>query len=144
MPKRKQHIKTSSSIGAVGATIWSYKNGDSICEVICSTLGGYTGGKAIARLPDIIDPPISPNHRGIGHGVLPNSALAKELQSTFFKLLYALQKLGDDLKSIGTFPYILLALVCKFVWGIVIGAVFGYGAHLLTDLFTPYGLPVIC
>ena len=143
MPKRKEHIKTSSSIGAVGAGVWSYKNGDNIDEIICSIFGGCAGGKAVARLPDIIDPPISPNHRGVGHGVLPNIVLAKELQSTFFKLLNALQKLVDDLKSIGTSPYILLALVCKFVWGVIIGAVFGYGAHLLTDLRTS-GLPLIC
>ena len=143
MPKRKEHIKTSSSIGAVVAGVWSYKNGDSICEVSCSMLGGYVGGKAVARLPDIIDPPISPNHRGIGHGLLPNSALAKELKSTFFKLLNALHQLVDDFKRIGTFPYLVLALVCKFFWGIVIGAVFGYGEHLVTDSFTPKGLPVI-
>lgn len=144
MPKGKEHLRTSSSIGAVGAGVWSHINGDNIWEVICSTLGGYAGGKAVARLPDIIDPPTSLNHRGIGHGLLPNSAFAKEMKSTFFKLLNAINQFTEELKSIGTFPYLVLALVCKFVWGMIIGAVFGYSAHLLTDSFTPDGLPLIC
>jgi hypothetical protein len=144
MPRIRYHTKTSSSIGAISAGIWSHKNGDSTCEVICSILGGYVGGRAVAGWPDIIDRPTSPSHRGIGHGVLPNSALAKGLQSTFFKFLSALQQQVDEFKKVGTLPYLVLALLAKFIWGIIVGAVLGYGTHLLTDFFTANGLPIIC
>jgi len=115
-----------------------------MCEIISSVLGGYIGGKVVVGWPDIIDRPTSPNHRAIGHGVLPNSALARSLKSTFFKSLNVIQQQVDDFKRIGTLPSLILSLVSKFVWGIIIGVVFGYGMHLLTDFFTENGLPLIC
>ncbi len=144
MPRIKEHIKTSSSIGAISAGVWSHKHGDNAFEIICSILGGYVGGKVAAGWPDVIDRPTSPNHRSIGHGILPNFVLVKSQRNNFFVCLNALQKQVDDFKKNNTLQYIILAFVSKFIWGFIIGIVFGYGTHLLTDFSTDRGLPIIC
>lgn len=80
---------------------------------------GFVGG-AVALLPDIIDPPLSPNHRGIGHSI----ALSGILIPVLLKQIEENPNMTPDQRD--------------FTKSIVVGFV----SHLILDAGTPAGLPL--
>src|SRR5688572_24520516 len=68
MPNREFHCRTSTIIGATAAFCRTESRRPA--EIAVEVIGGAIGGNIGGRLPDILDPPFSPNHRSLAHGVL--------------------------------------------------------------------------
>lgn len=68
MPSANTHVPIGLMVGASRDTS-TPKEAPSLDRLI-ETLGGLLGGYIGARLPDIIDPPTSPNHRDIAHSAI--------------------------------------------------------------------------
>ena len=116
MPNRKAHV----AIG-VGITILVYllnKNSrneaSSLGEVI--TVGVLGGAAAI--LPDILDTPISPRHRSVGHSMALSGSLIPILQK-----IKENPQINQNQKDVA---------VSVFA---------GFASHLAMDAGTPAGLP---
>ena len=83
-------------------------------------LGSAAAGAALACLPDVIEPALSPNHRGLAHSF----ALLGMLLAT--------------LKHVSDTPDLPPGL--KVAISVAIGA---YSSHLGVDAFSPKGLPLL-
>jgi len=127
MPCRAKHLKIDALAGAVGGGVYSavrqyetVKNNAAeefdVSEVIWDTARGGAAGAVAGFLPDVLEPPISPNHRGFFHSV-PVLAV----------LIFAATLL------LGRSKTALLGLFFSFL--------IGYGSHLWADGNTPQGLP---
>ena len=108
-------------------------------DLALEVLGGAIGGRLLSRLPDILDPPNSPRHRGIGHGILPAGGSSLFYMSKLPLMQSRLRELADD--HAATDP--LLAVLLRVAAGVVAGALGGFASHLLLDAQTPAGLPWI-
>jgi len=136
MPNRDVHIKVGVGF-AVSATIVAAiaSNEEITFEEICmrvagAVLGGYVG----ARLPDIIDPSSrGPNHRSLGHGVVPNGTLCALGTERYLDMRKNL--LGESDKKSRIYNQLIV--------GAMDGFIAGHTSHLILDSRTPKGLPVI-
>ena len=153
MPRRAIH----QSAGAVASVvIASYIARDQpqqqqIIEVLAA---GFSGWYA-SLLPDMIDPPTSGNHRGVGHGAVQVcagilAALQKtpeaqqHLRARAEEFSVRLRRVELGFKD--PWPAWQLAaaeLYCRMLAGALIGLAVGVGLHLLLDARTPRGLPLI-
>ena len=69
-------------------------------NVLIEAAGGAAGGWLGARLPDMIDPPTSPRHRSIGHGIIPTG-------SAGYLFLSNLNSIENKTKYVaGYFPFV--------------------------------------
>lgn len=84
-------------------------------RLLLASVGGFIG----STIPDIIDPPTGPNHRGLGHGVVTGAAG-----------VYTCTKLNNKTEN----PY-----AKAFIKGTGVGAI----SHLALDSTTPKGIPFI-
>lgn len=118
MPNAETHF----GVGA-GASVLTYlinkksRNEQAQLQEILAV--GLFGG-AVALLPDIIDPPLSPDHRGIGHSI----ALSGILIPLLLKRIEENPQISPDQKD--------------FVKSLIVG----FASHLLLDAGTPAGLPI--
>lgn len=119
--------------------------GGSAAELLGALLGGYIGGRAA----DILDPPLTPNHRAVAHGGLAVAGLVKlaraglvsscrdnasscQARSLEFGRSEA-EKEQDRSHE----------LLWRFAAGLLIGVIAGYSSHLLLDAGTKRGLPLL-
>ncbi len=112
--------------------------------------GRLVGGALGSRLPDVIDPPTHPGHRGVGHAVVPAviAALlilryAPGLQDTLRSEVNAVRARAEQLPEDARWPYQLSAAALEFVLGLSTGLPVGYVSHLALDATTPAGLPLL-
>lgn len=149
MPNRKTHVTVGAIAGCTHA-LYRARN-EKPFHLLLEALGGLVGGYIGGRFPDIVDPPTSPNHRSIGHGVLPNATL-----STIY---YA--QLGDwqrrcreqankhrlkqkQAQSIWSHvKHGFLGALCRIFSGFLSGFAAGHTSHLALDMTTPRRLPLI-
>lgn len=147
---RKAHVTIGTTCAlATVAFNKDVKDENMFQQIVGLAIGGYLG----ARAPDIIDPPTSPNHRSIGHGIIPTSfGLSKVWDNvapeweTYFR-----KKASDYRNKYETEPdplkKIMLWICHQFfsclVWACK-GFVIGYGSHLVCDFSTKKSLPVFC
>jgi hypothetical protein len=120
-------LKIGALAGAVGGGVYSAvrqyeavkdnpaKEFD-VSEVIWDSAKGGAAGAVGGALPDVLEPPVSPNHRGFFHSA-PFLAV----------LVFAVTLL------LGRSRTALLGLLFSFL--------IGYGSHLWADGNTPQGLP---
>lgn len=112
--------------------------------------GGVLGGISGSELPDRIELPTNPNHRGTFH----SAGTGALLLYTWRDLVYVSDELmllrdqalskaqgADDFWS--QLLYILGGLACGVVSGMVLGMPAGYISHLALDSTTPKSLPLI-
>jgi len=114
------------------------------------TAGGAFGGYGGARAPDVLDPPTSPNHRHIAHGIGTTAFVGFMVYETLVQWQAALRARADQLAA--ERPYLTNDLaralnqvaewVLRFLAGTVIGFPAGYVSHLVLDAGTPRGLPL--
>jgi membrane-bound metal-dependent hydrolase YbcI (DUF457 family) len=127
MPYRSKHLKIGALAGAVGGGVYSavrqYEAAKDhptkeldVSEVIWDSAKGGAVGAAAGVLPDVLEPPVSPNHRGFFHSV-PFLAVLVFSATLIF----------------GRSKTALLGLFFSFL--------VGYGSHLWADGNTPQGLP---
>ena len=116
----------------------------SAAEIVGRLVGGVVGG----RLPDVIDPPTHPGHRGVGHAIVPAVAamilvvrMIPDLQTVLRTRAADLRRRADLAPAEERWPLQLQALVTEFVLGAIVGLPAGYASHLALDATTPAGLP---
>lgn len=146
---RRAHEEIGGLAGALAALLFSRRPISRIC--VAETAGGYVGGILGARLPDVFDPPTSPRHRGLGHGVLPVGFCVRQFAAVLPALQTKLRVIADahgtaaarsDSQWRALF-YSLIELACRLAAGALAGLAAGYVSHLLLDAATPAGLPLI-
>ena len=149
MPNKKTHGPVSTGIGVAAALLRSDEKNPWARALIGvgGGIGGYWGG----RMPDLIDPPTSPNHRSWGHGVLPvsatfGSAISRAQRFEKDLLRYA-SNLGTAAGEAETFIDRLLLTagqaLALLVAGAIPGFAAGYVSHLALDLTTAKRLPLV-
>lgn len=150
MPSKAFHVRTGVIAGlVVAASIQERSESpDPIIEIFGAAVGGYLG----ARLPDLIDPPTSPNHRSIGHGLIPVGVITKfvvenlvDFRNYCFDEAVRFQAMANE--SRGTVRSVLFEIwssTLRFIAGLAGGVLGGYISHLGFDFLTPKCLPVFC
>lgn len=149
MPNRSVHQAVGAVSGGGLALIKS--TGQPIGHQITEAIGGTLAGYGFGRLPDILEPADSPNHRSFGHSATAeiilsavgvnaldawqsflrthadrHATLAKQAQTTILELWHS-----------------FLEFLCRLLAGAVAGAFGGYGSHLALDAFTAQSLPIV-
>ena len=102
-------------------------------------------------MPDICDPPLHPNHRSVGHGVLPCGIVLVELQKGLadWQGLSRQRAAGHQALADGSTTlqaqvwHELLALAWRLIAGILAGIPAGYLYNLVLDAISPKGLPLV-
>ncbi len=117
MANRKGHIITGAVIGLGAYAAWKYLHKEEIkfSGAVSSLLvGGFFG-----LLPDILEPALNPNHRSVFHSVTALAGMTYVGSKVISSSL--------DRKTQSGMTVILAS----------------YASHLLLDLMTPKGLPVL-
>lgn len=135
MPNRRTHKLAGGVTGCLAAL--AHERGWTRPEDRTAfALGALVGGAAGGVLPDVLDPPTSPNHRQTAHGLLSvglATLMSREkYRNAVATLLDSAEAETDPLKRWLAF----------FAAGIAKGAGPGYWSHLALDGCTPYGLPL--
>jgi hypothetical protein len=120
-------------------------------HLLLEAIGGLLGGRIGAKMPDIIDPPTSPNHRSIGHGVVPvvagTAVAVRGLDRAQPKLRQRADRhaaaRAQSSNRIAQLLHLLAEWACRIGAGVLAGIIAGYGSHIALDAFTPAGLPVL-
>lgn len=129
MPNRNEHLNAGFWVlGFVNFIVSATRQSEEIrlgsrqeidfMEAIGDGIIGGTGGVLGSMIPDIIDPPTNPNHRGRAHSIT-NLALTAGI-------------IGGNSLSENT----KLNIFLKSIVG-------GNGIHILQDSETPKGIPII-
>ena len=139
MPNRDVHIPVSQTTGVIIAGLFSI---DQSTEVVISRMiGGAFGGYLGGLMPDKIDPSSNgPNHRSIGHGIIPIGGALLFGSKSINSARKWLKDKADSSRHEGN---LLNSLLYEFVIGVIDGFISGYLAHLALDSRTPKGLPFI-
>ena len=148
MSNGRFHRRVGAATGAISA--WVAAHDQPLKHRVIETLGGIPGGIIGAMAPDLIDPPTSPRHRSIGHGVIPIGALG-------FWSIWNLRRWQDGLREMANgfqeeysrettngfrrFCLGVAEVACRLAAGAIAGLLGGYASHLALDALTPAGLP---
>lgn len=149
MPNGRTHRIAGATIGGVTAACYSREIGGA--PLVAELLGGSIGGYLTSGLPDTIDPPTSPSHRGIGHSAALASLVAKFGKENLAGLQRLLRQEADGFHRLYTETedtmlragYWFLRLGYHFVAGLLAGLIAGFLSHDALDLFSPAGLPIL-
>lgn len=149
MPNRTTHQVVGALTGGGLALVLS--NGQPISHQITETIGGAVAGYYSGRLPDILNPPRSPNHRRFAHSATTELILSavgvNELDSwQSFLRTHADRQAVLAMQAQTTISE-LWHLFLEFLFGLFAGAVAGsfggYGSHLALDAFSSRSLPLV-
>jgi membrane-bound metal-dependent hydrolase YbcI (DUF457 family) len=149
MARRRTHLAfgVAAGVGYAGYRATKSAMGNPLIESFGGGLGGAGGG----TLPDILEPASGGQHRRTAHSLLVGGALAAAAQ-TIEVWAEALRRRAAELEqeaASGLFDEArcialrLGAWICWFIAGLLNGLVAGYVSHLVLDLGTPAGLPVV-
>ena len=149
MPNRHVHRPVGAVVG--GTTALMLADRQSAVTLALEVMGGALGGCLGAAMPDRIDPPTSPRHRSIGHGVftagtglaLTTTQLAKWQRDI---RAFAHETAASAVQSTRPRDQAILAVLAALTYllaGALGGAVAGYASHLTLDAMTPMGLPLL-
>lgn len=146
MPNRVVHELAGVLAGAGGAWLSSKgaRNADPFLEIVGGAIAGYAGGV----VPDVIDPPDSPNHRGIAHGLAAAALVASVpwnecAQDWRDEAARHRALAADPMLAKERTWHELAAIFCGLLAGAHIGLPCAYGSHLALDGVTPRSLPVV-
>ena len=144
MANKKTHVTVGAITAGVVATkkLDCYKTGtEKISFLIGSLGGGYVGG----RLPDLIDPPTSPNHRAGAHSLLILLSLAKVSYDDLISGKYSPEDIVDKFLPIDreNEDDLLFLIFRSALKGFIAGLIPGYLSHLALDMTTKKGLPLV-
>lgn len=144
MPNRKEHQVVGGAAGSMLAGLWAAsRNGTAHPSIV---VGGLLGGFMGASIPDAIDTPDSPNHRGAGHSLALAGTIGAGCTASLPNLIEDVvraQEIVDSYVEQGlTVPLLFelrlhfALLVLGFFWGVPAGLV----SHLVLDGETPDGI----
>lgn len=148
MSNRADHIVAGALASGCMATYLN-KN-DPSPDFLTDALSIFIGGWIGSKLPDIIDPPTSPRHRSIGHGMIQSSLLTRKALSIIpvfrkacFDASAEYEVKASKETGIWNLFYRLISFVFKFMAGLAPGILAGYVSHLALDFSTPMCLPLL-
>ncbi len=149
MPNRGTH-KVAGALAGGGIAVF-LSGGQQTIDRITEGAGGALSGYLVGRVPDIIDPPDSPNHRSVAHGVAPCTTLMglytsqlESIQSFFRSRADRQEALARQANTtVAELWHYLLELLFRLLSGAAAGVLGGYGSHLVLDGLTPKSLPLV-
>jgi membrane-bound metal-dependent hydrolase YbcI (DUF457 family) len=148
MPDRRTHSQVGAIVGA-GAALY-HARAESGAGAWMEVLGGAIGGMCGGRLPDVLEPATSPQHRDVAHSLLALigvASLTTEAGRRYCRARAAecAQRQLDPMLDRGSRLSLALAeAVWKLLAGALAGLQAGYVSHLVLDGHTPHGLPLVC
>ena len=127
MPNRNSHIIAGALSGAAVPLVFPRDAEEQVVDLLGEILLSISAGSVAGILPDVLEPPSSPNHREFFHSFAFGALLGYGGVKTF-------QYLKDKFTSLDKTQrfFLIVALV-------VIGA---YIIHLVMDSFTAKSLPL--
>lgn len=147
MPGRRTH----KVVGAVsGASYALYRGreqsqGDQLLEVIGGGIGGAVGG----MLPDVLEPAVTPNHRGFAHSALFGAGVVSaqldewsewcRRKADYYRDLQFRTQSEPLTQALAWLVEMLLRVAAGFLYGVQAG----YASHLVLDAMTPRSLPLV-
>jgi hypothetical protein len=145
MPNADFHLPVAALAGAAAALTLAPQDGKAaLLELLGGAVGGLLGGSA----PDVFDPPNSPRHRSVGHGVFTSGAALVWCGRWLPRAQAALRQPRSSPRALAGEPpagprgsSAPFDPVGHFLAGVAAGFVAGYASHLLLDAMTPAGLP---
>lgn len=157
MPNGKVHKVVGTGVGACYAAI--HAGGQSARNRAIETLGGGLGGYVGGPFPDVLEPALSPRHRGIAHSCSVGAAICF-VKSNLDELVAACRERADKAAALSgtvqdgvlvTIPSDglsqLWAQIEELFWrllaGFLNGLAAGYVSHLALDAMTPSSLPLL-
>ena len=138
MPNKYVHTAAGAIAGAAAGYLAS--SSEDHLGKLSSCLGGVAGGLLTCRIPDFIDPPGSHKHRKIGHSILGNGIV---LAFGYSKLALWNKQIQENAMQADEEENPLLACGWRFLGGMMHGLPTGLASHLLLDIDTPKGLPLV-
>ena len=137
-------------VGVASAVVQVLTDEDPAALPTAELAGRLVGGAWGSLLPDIIDPPTYPGHRGVGHAVVPMAIAALLIiryapgfQDALRTQANAARARAQQLPADARWPHYLSAITYDFVLGLSTGIPIGYASHLALDATTPVGLPLL-
>ena len=148
MANHREHAVAGTISGGVAAAFLAREQ--ELASLLVEAAGGAWTGRLAAALPDIIDPPTSFRHRGIGHGAAPATAgivaLVRRLPQIQERLREeAARQAGAREQApywLARTYHLAAEYLLRFLSGAIVGAAAGYASHLVLDAGTPMGLPL--
>ncbi|HZS04820.1 MAG TPA: metal-dependent hydrolase [Blastocatellia bacterium] len=148
MANGKTHCQFGRVTGIAATLGLNYYEGRPITfgEVAGSVFGTELG----YRLPDMLEPATSPRHRSFFHSQVfavgaatlagPAALQQRERLLAWAEEFDAQARMAEGLEALWLY---VKAFCCRLLAGFLVGAIVGYGSHLLLDALTPMGLPVL-
>lgn len=149
MPNGRTHKRVGEAAGALTAFVMA--DGQPMADRLIETFGGALGGHFGGSLPDLIDPATSPNHRSLGHGVVPVAAGVRCTVPNVGEWQNGLREQArfhaanreNAQTDFDTFFHGVAEIVFRLGAGAIPGLIAGYVSHVALDAGTPKGLPII-
>lgn len=147
MPGRKVHTAAGAIVG--GAYAWHKARGESDGNRLVETGAGILSGALAGRLPDILEPARSPNHRGIAHSLVAGYAVTAVKLDDWSNSCrqraehFRQMQLLPNAEPVAQLLYWLAEMFWRIAAGCLNGLQAGYASHLLLDALTPRSLPVV-
>lgn len=128
MPNRKTHLIAGAISGAAIPLVLPRDVEEKSVKLLGDILLSASAGSVAGILPDLLEPPISPNHRDLFHSYVFGALVGYSGVKLFQSLTERFNSLDDAQR---VFMIIALAVVAAFV------------LHLLMDSLTAKGLPLL-
>jgi membrane-bound metal-dependent hydrolase YbcI (DUF457 family) len=147
--------KTHRAVGAGSgfAVAFVRADGQETWKQIAEGGGGALGGYFGAGLPDVLEPAIHSWHRNGCHSVAAGTGVVLGARKAISDWERKCRELANGYEAkgrasgSGEFQKLLCLLaeiILRVAAGLLSGAATGYASHLLLDLVTPRGIPLIC
>jgi membrane-bound metal-dependent hydrolase YbcI (DUF457 family) len=147
MPNRPTHLAvgTVSGLAAGILTSRSLPQKHQLLHVTFAGIGGSIGALA----PDTLEPPISPNHRGVFHSVAAAGSIGAA-QLAGWQADCHLAAAFCDTRALCASPgshersnQEVKAFLWRALAGLIVGFLTGYASHLILDATTVRSLPFL-
>ena len=147
MPKGKTHMMVGAGAGLISlAAIPPERPTESLAVLLGRITGGLVGG----CIPDWLEPATSPRHRQSAHSFIAGGsvyglcAAAHKAETYCLDWAVELSKRAEvETDAVKRTFLLLTASTLRFIGSFLVGGAVGYVSHLVLDLFTPAGLPLI-
>jgi hypothetical protein len=114
--------------------------------------GSVCGGLVGSLVPDVIDPPTNPNHRGVGHAAIPQIGAMLAILVLALIVRNVSVEMADDVRKEREgstsfwegLGYLFVEVLLGFAAEFLIGFIGGNVSHLISDATTPKRLNWFC
>lgn len=149
MPNRKTH-DTAGALSGAGYGAYRARNQEP-AKLAFAAIGGALGGLAGSKVPDILEPANSPNHRDTCHSVLVSGlivrhapGMCKDWEEFWWQEADRLKALRLQTKnSLEEFLCVLGEGVSMLMAGVLPGLCAGYVSHVALDSGSKKSIPLV-